>query len=234
MITGINESKTLKKHILCEGKCKVDVRKCNSDQQWNNDKCRCECKKRHVREKKYVWNTTTRRCENGKYLASIMDDSAIICDEVIKSYEETKTILANSNEKKVTCNVQNFYILITFLLITIVLLIAVSIYRYLIKYQANQKHLLPFQFTNNKLKEIIYQNYEPKMSNKVKDKIIKNRTYYFFDDIINIKIFDLSNIQIDEKFIYYIKYERIKDSEYVKINSVNSLYLFFQQRESIL
>ena len=72
------------------------------------------------------------------------------------------------------------------------------------------------------------------MSNKVKDKIIKNRTYYFFDDIINIKIFDLSNIQIDEKFIYYIKYERIKDSEYVKINSVNSLYLFFQQRESIL
>ena len=72
------------------------------------------------------------------------------------------------------------------------------------------------------------------MSNKVKGKIIKNRTYYFFDDIINIKIFDLSNIQIDEKFIYYIKYERIKDSEYVKINSVNSSYLFFQQRESIL
>ena len=50
MIAGINESKTLKKHI-CEGKCKVDVRRGNSDQQWNNDKCRCECKKRHVHEK---------------------------------------------------------------------------------------------------------------------------------------------------------------------------------------
>ena len=72
------------------------------------------------------------------------------------------------------------------------------------------------------------------MSNKVKDKIIKNQTYYFFDDIINIKIFDLSNIQIDEKFIYYIKYERIKDSECVKINSVNSLYLFSAKRINTL
>ena len=73
------------------------------------------------------------------------------------------------------------------------------------------------------------------MSNKVKDIDIKSQTYYFFDDIIDIKFFDLNNIQIDEKFIYYIRYERIKDSKYVKINSVNPLYLFFfQQRESIL
>ena len=144
--------------------------------------------------------------------------------------KKQKLFQQNSNEKKATYNLQNFYILIIFLLITVVLLITVSIYRYLIKYQANQKHLLPFQFTNSKLKEIIYQNYEPKMSNKVKDIIIKNRTYYFFDDIINIKIFDLNNIQIDEKFIYYIRYERIKDSKYVKINSVNPLYLFFSAK----
>ena len=29
MITGINESKTLKKHISCKCKCKCDGRKCN-------------------------------------------------------------------------------------------------------------------------------------------------------------------------------------------------------------
>ena len=51
---------------------------------------------------------------------------------------------------------QNLYILLPSLLITIALLIAVSIYCYLIKYQAKQKHLLPFHFTNNKLKEMIY------------------------------------------------------------------------------
>ena len=45
MITGINESKTLTKHISCECKCKVNVRKCNPDQLWNHDKCRYECRK---------------------------------------------------------------------------------------------------------------------------------------------------------------------------------------------
>ena len=130
MITGINETKKLTKHISCECKCRFDKRKCNSDQRWNNDKCRCECKKRHVCEKDYVWNPFTCNCENGKYLASIMDNSAIMCDEVIDLYdEETKF-----NEKKTICKTQNFYILLAFLLITIALLIAVSIYCHLIKY----------------------------------------------------------------------------------------------------
>ena len=70
-----------------------------------------------------------------------MDDSMIICDEVITSYkEEVKTIPTNFNEKKVTCKTQNFYILLAFLLITIALLTTVSINFYLIKYQAKQKH----------------------------------------------------------------------------------------------
>ena len=45
MITGINESKTLIKHISFEFKCKFGGRKCNSDQWWNNDKSWYECKK---------------------------------------------------------------------------------------------------------------------------------------------------------------------------------------------
>ena len=78
-------------------------------------------------------------------------------DEVMESYnKETKTISTTFNEKKPICKMQNFYILLAFLLITIALLIAVSIYFYLIKYLLKQKHLLPFLFTNNKLKEIIY------------------------------------------------------------------------------
>ena len=39
MITGINESKTLTKHLSCECKCKFDGKKCNSDQWWNSNKC---------------------------------------------------------------------------------------------------------------------------------------------------------------------------------------------------
>ena len=41
MITGINESKALTKHISCKRKCKFDDRKYSSNQKWNNDKCRC-------------------------------------------------------------------------------------------------------------------------------------------------------------------------------------------------
>ena len=71
------------------------------------------------------------------------------------------------------------------------------------------------------------------MCNKVKYISIKYHTYYFFDDIINIKIFDLNNIKIDEKsykdIIYYIGYVTIKDSKYVKINSLNPLYLIFSK-----
>ena len=68
------------------------------------------------------------------------------------------------------------------------------------------------------------------MSNIVKDKNIKNHTYYIFDDIINIKDLGPNNIKIDEKsytniLIYYIGYVTMKDSKYVKIISENPLYL---------
>ena len=72
------------------------------------------------------------------------------------------------------------------------------------------------------------------MSNKVKDLNIKNRTYYFFNDIIDIEKFYPNNIKIDENsykniLIYYIRYVTIK--EYIKIYTVNP---YFQIREWIL
>ena len=72
------------------------------------------------------------------------------------------------------------------------------------------------------------------MSNKVKYIDINYRTFYFFDDDINIKFFDSDNIKIGEKpykniLIYYIGYMTIKYSKYVKINSVNLLYLIFSK-----
>ena len=60
---------------------------------------------------------------------------------------------------------------------------------------------------------------------------IKNRTYYFFNDMINIEDFDSSLLKIDKKSyknvdIYYIGYNTIKIiSDYESINSVNPLYL---------
>ena len=60
---------------------------------------------------------------------------------------------------------------------------------------------------------------------------IKNRTYYFYNDIINLDEFDGSKIKVDKKDfndidIYYLGYEHKKKiSECDVINSVNPLYL---------
>ena len=96
------------------------------------------CKKHQILEKDYIWNPAPCSCENGECLASIIDDSVIMCDEIIDA--ETKTIPINFNERNITCKTQNFYILLAFLLITIPLLITVSINCSLIIYQAKQKH----------------------------------------------------------------------------------------------
>ena len=71
--------KIQKKHIPCECKHKLDGRKYNSNQKWNNDKCWCECKKFQISEKNYIWNLATCSCKNGKYLVNSLDDSVIAC-----------------------------------------------------------------------------------------------------------------------------------------------------------
>ena len=105
-------------------------------------------KKHHICEKDYVSNPATCNCENGKYLASIMDDSTIIFDEVRESYdEEIKTVPKNFNKK---CNLQNTkFQYFTCFFINYHCIIAVSIYYYLTKHP--RRHLLPFHNTNNKL-----------------------------------------------------------------------------------
>ena len=61
---------------------------------------------------------------------------------------------------------------------------------------------------------------------------IKNRTYYFYNDIIDIETFDSNNLKLDKKSyknldIYNIGYVTIKKIGYgYDINSVNPLYLY--------
>ena len=66
---------------------------------------------------------------------------------------------------------------------------------------------------------------------KVKQIEIKNRTYYFYNDIINIEEFNSSLLKTDKKSykdidIYYIGYITIKKiGDCENIYSVNTLYL---------
>ena len=82
--------------------------------------------KHHICQKDYVWNPAICNCKNEKYLASIMGDSAITCDEIIESYDEDLDAKARSNNEaksydetnfdgnRATCKTQNSYIYLHF------------------------------------------------------------------------------------------------------------------------
>ena len=64
---------------------------------------------------------------------------------------------------------------------------------------------------------------------------IKNRTYYFYNDQINLKDFDARLLKVDKKDykeidIYYIGYVTVKKiANCNNINSVNPLYLMIDK-----
>ena len=70
---------------------------------------------------------------------------------------------------------------------------------------------------------------------KVKQINIKNRTYYFYNDQINLKDFDARLLKVDKKDykeidIYYIGYVTVKKiANCNNINSVNPLYLMINK-----
>ena len=70
---------------------------------------------------------------------------------------------------------------------------------------------------------------------KVKQINIKNRTYYFYNNQINLKDFDARLLKVDKKDyneidIYYISYETVKKiANCNNINSVNPLHLMINE-----
>ena len=96
----------------------------------------------------------------------------------------------------------------------------------LILFTINTRIIMKETFLNIMIMFIMYKMGEVKQIN------IKNRTYYFYNDIINIKNFDANLFKIDKKSykdidIYnngYITKKKIDDCENIYI--VNPLYLF--------
>ena len=79
----------------------------------------------------------------------------MIIDAQAKSYDKTTKIVPTKTVPTKRAST-NFYIFIDFLLIVIALWITVANYCCLIKHRTNEKHLLPYYVTNNKIKESLY------------------------------------------------------------------------------
>ena len=114
----------------------------------------------------------------------------ITCDEIL---EETKSVATNFNEIKQTVKQK--------MSIFKVLLTASNIYCHLTKYRAKEKRLLLYRVKNNKLKKSFINkcNIKMEINDELKEINIKNRTFYYLDDIFLIEDFDLDNILMCER-----------------------------------
>ena len=73
----------------------------------------------------------------------------------------------------------------------------------------------------------------------IKEINIKNRTYYFFDEMNYLKNFDSKLLNIDKKSyknidIYYIGYITKRNAKYVNIHSVNPLYFIVDKVDGLM
>ena len=98
MITRKNELKISTQHAPCKCECRLDGRKSNLNQNWNNYKCWWKSKKHHISIKYHIWNRAACSCKNSKYYASIIDDSVIPHDEIMEA--------TNFNKKQGTCKIK--------------------------------------------------------------------------------------------------------------------------------
>ena len=105
MIAGINELKTLKK--MYQANINVNINFCVESVIQIKSGIMINVNvsiKYNICERDYIWNPAICICENN--LASIIDNSVIMCDEIIDA--EAETVPTNFNERKVAYKTQNF------------------------------------------------------------------------------------------------------------------------------
>ena len=99
LMTSTNETRHIKWHETCKCICRLDKIICNSKQQWNKDKCRCQCKElidKGVCDKGFIFNPSNFECKSDKScgIAEYLDYSNCKCrkkliDTLVEKCTET-------------------------------------------------------------------------------------------------------------------------------------------------
>ena len=131
-----NETRYIKWYETCKCICRLNGIICNRKQQWNEEKCRCECKElidKKVCNKGFIWNPSNCECECdkscniGEYLANksckcrkkLVDSLAEECTETIKEIKLTNiTKNENSYYKCGSCKVYIVIMIVVFIIVT--------------------------------------------------------------------------------------------------------------------
>ena len=142
LMTLPNETRHIKWHEACKCICRLDKIICNSKQQWNKDKCRCECKElidKGVYDKGFIINPSYFECECDKScgISEYLDYSNCKCrkklmDPLIEECTENIDIATIDNENK--CSFSIVYI-VCIVLFSIILAICIGIVIYFVYYR---------------------------------------------------------------------------------------------------
>ena len=131
-----NETRFIEWHETCKCICRLDWIICNSKQQWNEDKCRCEYKKlidKGICDKGYIWYPSIcececdKTCDIGEYLdysnckfRKKIDKLIDECTETIEEVTLAKITPENENSyyKCMSCKVYIVFMIVVFTIFT--------------------------------------------------------------------------------------------------------------------
>ena len=163
LLARINETRKIVWHETCKCVCRFTSAICNDRQEWNESKCRCECKEDLVSklacDKVYMWNPSIcfcecdRYCETGQYLdykncvcrKKIIDDLIEQCTSIVDM--DIKNNILSKKSDELSSNI--YFVLFIVFLVLFILLLAVFIYYWR---KDNTKNI------SKKLYDVIYPN----------------------------------------------------------------------------
>ena len=166
MLSNINETRKIVWHETCKCICRLTSTICNDKQEWNENKCSCECEEdlvsKLVCDKGYMWNTSTCACECDKYceVGQYLDYKNCVCrkkliDDLIEQYTsivdiKTKngTDIFTSSTATNSDNSTNIYLFLFVAVLTVAVLVAAGFIYY---YRKNNTTKL-----DNKIYDVAY------------------------------------------------------------------------------
>ena len=162
----INETRKVVWHETCKCVCRLTSAICNDKQEWNKNKCSCECKEdlvsKLVCDKGYMWNPSTcacecdKYCEIGQYLdykncvcrKKLIDDLIEQCANIVDIEIKNGADIFTSSTPINSDNSTNIYL---FLFVAVLIVAVLVVARFIYFYRKNNTTKL-----DNKIYDVAY------------------------------------------------------------------------------
>ena len=122
ILARINETRKIKWHETCKFIFRFTKAVCNDKQEWDENKCKCECKEDLIDKLKcnkgYMWNPSTCTCECDKYceVGQYLDYENCVCRKKLINYliEQCTSIADIDSYKTESSKTSVYFILLLY------------------------------------------------------------------------------------------------------------------------